>query len=291
MELKSLYETLSSFVVSLTFFQKENDDLKIKGSGSGFLTEDGYLITNFHVMENVLLSVDKSENCFLRLGYCSGIDENVPIFSSYDFSGKEIKNLITGYDSSEQKNDYIILKLDLTLLNLAKKIKKLEFLIDNTVYIGQKVCILGYPFGKKNLSINRGIVSSIYKKCGVKIFQIDGIINNGNSGGPLVDLETGKVIGIITRKEDGLNELFKQLKEQIKMNSESLRNAVNAGVTISIGNIDFAKALFVSFDNSVNLVKQIERSTNVGIGYAFSLNKVIESLNTLRENSDSINRL
>ena len=281
MEIRDLYREVAPFIVSLTFYEKDKGEFFFKGSGSGFLTGDGYLVTNFHVMEKVLLAAQQPDKCLLRVGYFSEIRGNLPIFSKIDFLGEDIKTWITGCDSSERVNDFIILNTKLEVRNNQKEIKKIDFLTDDVAYIGQKVCIFGYPFGKENLSMNQGIISSIYERCGVKVFQIDGIVNNGNSGGPLIDVDTGKVIGIVSRKEDGLNELFKQLKATIEKNIEIAHNASQMGGVVVCG-ISHTEAIEKTFIAIRELIDHIERSANVGIGYAFSLNKIIEDLKQLR---------
>ncbi len=39
--------------------------MNILGSGTGFLSGDGYLITNFHVLKNILPFLDEEEYCLL----------------------------------------------------------------------------------------------------------------------------------------------------------------------------------------------------------------------------------
>jgi hypothetical protein len=49
-------------------------------------------------------------------------------------------------------------------------------------------------------------------------------VNSGNSGGPLIDLKTGKVAGIITRAETGLlREQFDRLLQALKDNQRILQ--------------------------------------------------------------------
>ena len=48
--------------------------------------------------------------------------------------------------------------------------------------------------------------------------QVDGSVNAGNSGASLIDIETGSVLGIVTRKGTGLTRLFHELRETLKAN-------------------------------------------------------------------------
>jgi S1-C subfamily serine protease len=76
------------------------------------------------------------------------------------------------------------------------------------------VFILGFPFGESlaeknanpNITIGKGSVSSIRKDSSGKVskIQIDGALNPGNSGGPVVDV-AGKLIGIAVQTNQGSN--------------------------------------------------------------------------------------
>ena len=60
----------------------------------------------------------------------------------------------------------------------------------------------GHPSGQ-DFTASRGIISGIrYERiAGYEAIQTDASINPGNSGGPLIDVETGQVIGINTYKK------------------------------------------------------------------------------------------
>ena len=55
-------------------------------------------------------------------------------------------------------------------------------------------CAYGHPKGLKFSS--RGIISKQRFLYGKEVIQTDAAINSGNSGGPLIDLETGLIIGV-----------------------------------------------------------------------------------------------
>ncbi len=67
--------------------------------------------------------------------------------------------------------------------------------------VGSSVGYLGYPFGQSGLhtlKVSQTIISSKVISDGTKQFQLDAMIHEGNSGGPLIDLSSNKVIGIIS---------------------------------------------------------------------------------------------
>ena len=61
--------------------------------------------------------------------------------------------------------------------------------------IGAPVAIFGHP-GDLSYTATRGIISSIPWIFPTEVIQSDAVVNGGNSGGPMISLDTGKVIGI-----------------------------------------------------------------------------------------------
>ena len=97
--------------------------------------------------------------------------------------------------------------LDLALLE-AKGIGRTEYLefSDDPPQKLQKIIAVGFPFGKfvsDDLKFTSGIISSIKGPGDDSTrIQIDASINPGNSGGPIVNDESGEVIGIAVSKLD-----------------------------------------------------------------------------------------
>ncbi len=145
--------------------------------GSGFLiSKNGLIATNYHVIEN----------------------DNSPFVQLYD--GSIVIGKIVDFDK----------KLDLALIKIQLETPFLTLgtLLDDA-NIGDDVIAIGTPMGL-DYSVSKGIISSLRTFDNVKVIQTDCAINEGNSGGPLVSLTAGKVVGINTfgfRKNisEGLN--------------------------------------------------------------------------------------
>lgn len=77
-----------------------------------------------------------------------------------------------------------------------------SFLDPVTIENRENIYVLGYPVGKKSVNSTKGIVSAIDRDSDgiIKRVQIDASINPGNSGGPVVSTESGRVIGMVTKK-------------------------------------------------------------------------------------------
>lgn len=138
--------------------------------GSGFfVSSDGYIVTNFHVVRNA------QKIFFGRPGMDEEIEATLVI--------------------CDQKTDVAILKAE------GENYPYLRLANSDSVKPGEWVVAVGSPF-KLNHSITAGVISSIDRQ-DLSIneledfFQTDAAINPGNSGGPLLDLY-GKVVGVNT---------------------------------------------------------------------------------------------
>jgi serine protease Do len=65
--------------------------------------------------------------------------------------------------------------------------------------VGHPVGAFGHPWGFR-FTGTRGIISAVTTRMGPNMLQTDAPINEGNSGGPLISLETGEVVGVNTAK-------------------------------------------------------------------------------------------
>ena len=167
------YSGLSSLDL-LGYDQQTEPQLQVSGMGSGvIISEDGYIITNYHVVENGKKFVVHFD----------------------DDSSVEAE--LIGTDSS---SDIAVLKVE------KEGLVAMEIGDSSNVVVGEWVMTLGAPFGLTK-SVSSGIVSALYRSDAmqstyettfyVNMIQVDAVVNPGNSGGALVDSE-GKLIGINT---------------------------------------------------------------------------------------------
>ncbi len=222
---RSTWNSCHQSICSISFFDSSGEKI---GSGTGFKSSN-FLITNNHVYfasgaATVELKFVKQD------GYTTHCRKVFPytVFQSKLLSGMP-----------ESSWDYAILSLDDEEF---QSVPNLELSESKEIQIGSQVAILGYQFEQSNLSLKVGILSSRYLKAGVKYLQIDSSVNQGNSGGPLINIETDKVVGIITRKATGLTQAFDELMKSFDINSQILRS----GIIVSVGGVNIYEALAVS---------------------------------------------
>jgi len=87
---------------------------------------------------------------------------------------------------------------DLALINIdLKNLPAVHFAASSELKQGARVAVLGAPLGLEG-SVTEGIVSAVQREAqGKKYLQIDAALNEGNSGGPVID-EHGRVVGVAT---------------------------------------------------------------------------------------------
>jgi putative serine protease PepD len=169
----------------------------VSGSGNGsgvFLTEDGYIITNAHVV-----TLD---------GATSSVKIQIKTSDGYIYGAKVI--------GTDPINDLAVVKVDSPI-----RFKPIVFADSGNINVGDRVVAIGAPLGLAN-TVTEGIVSALNRTIAVasaevpdnsdslgglqffsgrgtavnlRVIQTDAAINPGNSGGALVD-EQGQLIGI-----------------------------------------------------------------------------------------------
>ena len=138
----------------------------------------------------------------------------------------------------QSKQAYIDTELDLALLKIDPKLipnnaVEAKLHCKNDYKQGQSVVAFGHPAGK-DFTITRGIISAVrFESDFFESIQTDAAINRGNSGGALIDVNTGLVVGINSfgaTENQGLNfalpsytvckvvDLFKNKKDPSPLN-------------------------------------------------------------------------
>lgn len=144
--------------------------------------------------------IDKGRSWFLTNAHVSGRGSG------------DIEISFKGRDFVEAELIYVDPDLDFSILSIEKEFVP-DFAIEAKLdcegkqLSGAEVAAFGHPHDLY-YSASRGIVSKVRFYDGLDWVQLDAAINPGNSGGPLIDIETGKVIGInamALEDSEGLN--------------------------------------------------------------------------------------
>lgn len=172
-------------------------------TGSGFALLEGYLVTNYHVIENA---------------------KNIMVQSGSDaFSNKKTATII----ASDKVNDLALLKIqgDINTYTLPYSVK--TFSSD----VGEDVWVLGFPLTSTmgdEIKLTTGVISAKSGYEGdVSMYQISAPIQPGNSGGPVFDGK-GNLIGVVCAHHLGAENVSYAIK------SLYLRNLIESSVNHDI---------------------------------------------------------
>lgn len=238
----------------VTIYTKSSDSagrVSGEGMGSGFIiNEDGYIITNYHVI--------------------SGTTDIIVQLSN----GNEVSGKVVNYDAEK---DVAMIKLQ-----DGTEIPGVAELGDSSaVYAGQDVIAIGTPLYKDlSQTLTKGIISAANRTlttstggATVNVIQTDAAINPGNSGGPLVNTK-GQVIGINSSKlgstaasETSVEGIgFAVPINEVKDRLESLSKPIlTIGINIVEFNEEAAKKYGTSEGLSVQSVIAASPAENAGI--------------------------
>lgn len=146
-----------------------------KGAGSGvIISEDGYIITNDHVIENAT-----KINVTLR-------------------NGESYEAKLIGKDDEV---DVALLKIE------AKGLKVAVFGDSSKLSVGDKAVAIGNPLGQLGGTVTDGIISALDRTVviddqAMNLLQTNAAINPGNSGGGLFNGQ-GELVGLVVAKSSG----------------------------------------------------------------------------------------
>lgn len=158
-------------------------------SGTGFALSDGYIVTNFHVVDGA---------------------KSISVLGV-----KGLYNIEFGADviATDKINDLAIIKINDSRFSgfgaIPYRVKT------STSEVGEDIFVLGYPLTTtmgEEIKLTTGVISSKTGFQGdVSLYQISAPIQPGNSGGPLFD-GSGNLIGIVNAKHQGAENVGYAIK-------------------------------------------------------------------------------
>lgn len=218
--------------------QGESPERQRRGLGSGVIvSQDGYIITNNHVVE--------------------GADELTVGLSN----GKKYDGEVVGTDP---QTDIAVVKID------AENLSALKIGNSEDVRVGEMVLAIGSPLGEDLAhSVSMGIISAKGRAIGIlreaggyeNFLQTDAAINPGNSGGALVNMD-GELVGINSAiasrsgGNDGIgfavpSNLAKSIMESLIESGKVVRGYL--GITGG-GEVDRTMARALGLDNAYGVI-------------------------------------
>ena len=172
-------ERVGPATVSVYIYGEENGTSVPISSGSGFIiSEEGYIVTNAHVVETVL--EDDSKSVMVNV---PGYDDMIPA----DVVG------------SDEPTDIAVVKL-----REEHAYNSVILGDSDMLQVGEIAVAIGNPLGTLEGTVTVGVISATGREMNSKgylmeLIQTDASINEGNSGGPLIN-SFGEVVGVTNAK-------------------------------------------------------------------------------------------
>ena len=178
-----------------------------KWSGTGFALKGGYVLTNYHVVDEA------------------------SIINIYGIGGDFTNGVKATVVGSDKSNDLALLKIS---GNVPASFNTIPYGFKSKIAdVGEDVYVLGYPLTAtmgEEVKLTNGIISARTGFDGdVSQYQISAPVQPGNSGGPLIDYN-GNVIGVVCAKHRGAENVSYAVK------TSQVRNLIESVSDLSIVN-------------------------------------------------------
>jgi hypothetical protein len=225
---------------------------KTQMKGTGFLTKQGYIVTNWHVIQG------------------NSIGEIQAVSSSGDKIG------FSNYVSDPDR--------DLAALTPIKALEGgLAIAEEHSVQIGTQLATWGYPLGYNGPAplLSMGYLSGFndsppyeQTKSAVKHLVVNGAFNPGNSGGPLFVAGSNEVIGVVVSKHAPITPFVRSAIEALASNK--------SGVVFTASDAQGKTQSFVESQVVAEILHYFRQLTQVMIGEAVAASELFEFLKNHR---------
>lgn len=206
--MKTIIDKDETFFLKMYPISSKNGNLaskKEEWSGTGFALNNGYIVTNYHVIENA-----KS-------------------ISIQGIKGDFMSHYNATIIATDKYNDLALLQISDNRFN---GFGTIPYNVKTSISdVGEEVFVLGYPLTSTmgdEIKLTTGVISSKTGFQGdVSLYQISAPIQPGNSGGPLFD-NKGNLIGIVNAKHKGAENVGYAIK------TSYLKNLIESSIHTSI---------------------------------------------------------
>jgi hypothetical protein len=135
---------------------------------------------------------------------------------------------------------------------------------------GMATIFAGFPHGIHDLLIHEAVVSGAASP---HSFYIDGSVNGGNSGGPIVEKASGELVGLVTQRRFlGVTQL-RQLRQQVQQLAQHCQGIAGRGAVLIMG-VNFGEFAQMMAQNFLVIDQLLQANANSGIGIGFSVQHI-----------------
>lgn len=167
------------------------------GVATGFIvSQDGWIVTAAHVMFDPVTH-----------------EQHNTVAVQLPKGGIQLARLITPITNENLVRDYVVLKVE------QSELPHLELSEESAIESGSEVTLIGYPFSagtSTRFCLSETVAATnSYSDHGINvdIVYFQGVAVKGVSGAPLISRDTGRVIGIQSRKLSGIGPALDQIRQ------------------------------------------------------------------------------
>jgi serine protease Do len=250
-------------------------EIPFKGEEKGASTGTGFLI-------------DKKRGWILTNAHVAALSPSVSKIAFYE------------QDYQPAEKVYVDKYLDIAILKVSPngipaRAKEAMLECDSLPSIGHPVGAFGHPWGY-SFTGTRGIISGITLGVEGGMLQTDAPINSGNSGGPLISMKTGKVIGVntaVANEDNNQNTNFSERIDHVCKIIQLLKDGLNP----SPPKLEFIFQIDIENRNKLIIAKSYSKNISIkegdiilGIdGYSSDIKSERELIHALRGNLKDFN--
>jgi len=175
------------------------------------------------------------------------------------------REFVSNFGVGLRVNDegYAVFNIDLPEFEI---VPALCFDESGEIPLGHELLFLGYQEGLPCQTMKKVFVSSSFKNSfGRMSLVLDGTFGYGNSGGPLIDPITGKVVGIVNRRITASSKYYERLISTINENIKMLKKIEGR---LIMDDVDPIQVLVVNQNQLKLLAKNIYLNSNSSQAFA-----------------------
>lgn len=209
--------------------------------------------------ENSIVNVVQldSQNNILSTATGTIIDDGKKVLTCSHCCNSKVRNGIFNKTNSMFYKGNIIFDdsiNDIAILEFPNTIgPSLKIVNSEMLEIGNEIFTIGFPYlvGSEK-TLTTGNIAAFEQG----LIKINSSVNNGNSGGPLLNLN-GEIIGVVNAKLGSLSEFLKQVESK------------KSNIRIQLGTIDPIEVI-------QQMIREMRKNLNLGIGYAIPSKRISE---------------
>ncbi|ELY82655.1 S1 family peptidase [Natrinema gari] len=227
--------------------------IEIEGTplGTGFrFLDDETVLTNAHVVEPT-------------------IREGVPVRANTGTTTVELELVDYSPEPEAGGHDYAILTAS---EGFPPETEPLQPCF-NSLARGDDVLFAGYPFELSEVLVHSAMVSGEHEYG----FYLDGSVNWGNSGGPIVNAETGRVVGIITERELYQDRKLEEITHDLRQIENQLLR-VQRVYSTTVNDIELEELTLNTVQEIQDAIAILLENANSGLGIGYDIEHVLDGL-------------